>query len=124
MSVSQSITPEYFQFIDTHLSLKVLDFHLEKVNSEAERSQLLSLKKTQLIKTKLYDQIYKFFEENPSLKNEDEFQSIQNSHNNLESYEEDLKDKIIGFLNIVNNIKNDPNFDFSTPINKKIVISK
>ncbi len=82
---------------------------------------MIKFKKTQILKTKLFSQIYLFLEENPTLKSDEELQALKESENKLVSYEETLKDKIIGFLNIVNNIKNDPSFDFTTPINKKIV---
>jgi hypothetical protein len=121
MNVSENILPEYYKFLDTHMSLKVLDFHLSKSTDENKKGELLKTKKLQLLKTKLYSEIYKFFEENPSFKNEQELITLKQTETKLNSHEEDLKDKIIGFLNIVNNIKNDPTFDFTTPINKKIV---
>lgn len=121
MSVSENMLPEYFKFLDTHMSLKVLDFHILKASDEAKKGELLKFKKAQILKTKLFKEIYKFLEENPSLKNEEELNAIKKSENKLNSDEEDLKDNIIGFLNIVNNIKNDSSFDFTTPINKKIV---
>ncbi len=124
MSVSERTLPEYYNFLDTHLSLKVLDFQIQKATDDKVKSDLLATKKAQLLKTKLFSDIYKFFEEHPSLKSEQELTALRESETKLNSHEEDLKDKIIGFLNIVNNIKNDPTFDFTTPINKKIVRHK
>ena len=121
MNVSVNILPEYYEFLDTHMSLKVLDFHLSKSTDENKKGELLKTKKAQLLKTKLYSEIYKFFEENPSFINGEELNTLKQTETKLNSHEEDLKDKIIGFLNIVNNIKNDSTFDFNSPINKKIV---
>jgi len=121
MYVSEKLLPEYLQFIDVHLSLRILDFHISKADNTTKKEELIKFKKTQILKTKLFSQIYLFLEENPTLKSDEELQALKESENKLVSYEETLKDKIIGFLNIVNNIKNDPSFDFTTPINKKIV---
>ena len=121
MSVSQNLLPDYFEFIDSHLSLRILDFLLEKENDSNNSETLLNVKKSLLLKTKLYDQILKFFEENPKLSSDEEIKKIIEGKNNLISEEDNLKDIIVGFLNIVNNIKNDTNFDFHSPINRKIV---
>ncbi len=121
MSVSENSLPEYYNFLDTHLSLRVLNIHISKASDANTKAELLKTKKVQLLKTRLYKEISKFFEENPSLKSKQESNALQESEAKLNLHEEDLKDKIVGFLNIVNNIKNDPSFDFTTPINKKIV---
>jgi len=122
MNVSENLLPEYYQFLDTHLSLRVLDFHISNTADQNKKAEFLKIKKSQILKTKLYKEIYKFFEENSCFENEVDINLLKESDTKLNSYEEELKDKIIGFLNIVNNIKNDPTFDFNTPIHKKIVI--
>lgn len=113
--------PEYLKFIDVHLSLKVIDFLLSKNPSDSEKKELLSLKANQLLQTKLFEEIQKFFEENPSLKNEEKLSKINNQKNSLKENENNLKDLIFGFTNMINNMKENPDFDFTTPINKKIV---
>jgi hypothetical protein len=112
--------PEYLRFIDVHLSLKIIDFLLKNSNQE-DKNQLLTLKANQLLQTKLFKEIENFLEENPLFKKEDNFTKVISTKNSIKETEENLKNEIFGFLNIIKNMEENEDFDFTSLINKKIV---
>jgi hypothetical protein len=114
--------PEYLRFIDVHLSLKIIDFLLNISNSNQEdKNELLNLKANQLLQTKLFKEAENFFEENPLLKKEENYTKLISLKNSIKEAEDNLKDEIFGFLNIIKNMEENDDFDFTSLINKKIV---
>lgn len=121
MSVSDNNPnlPEYIHFIDPHLKIIILDFYLSKNTGNNEN--ILKQKKQELFKTYLFDQQKKFLDENKSLSDENDYQLIEKNKEKLEKDETEIKEKIIGFLNLLEQCRNINDYDTSTSMNKKIV---
>jgi hypothetical protein len=122
MSVSNSNNEnEILKFLDSHLVLRVLDFNLAKHGADNE----ILLKKTKqtLFKTLLFDQQIQFLNEHPSLvdSGEDYVAKISAVKETQSKNEEQAKQSIVGFLNLIENWRKNNNFDMSSSISKKIV---
>ncbi len=114
MNVSENFLPEYIDFFDSHLRLLVLDFYLEK---GINREFITKLKSEILSRTYLFETQEKFFKDDSN-----ELNNIRENKEKLESKENELKQKIMGYLNMIENAKNSNNYDTTSSINKKIVI--
>jgi hypothetical protein len=121
MSSDQSLKTEILQYIDPHLVIKVLDFELSK-SSDKEKQTLLQYKKQVLFKTCLFEEQSKFNLENKSLG--DESSAIELRKQQVAKIEEETKDNIKGFLNLMENFRKSNNFDTSSSMHKKIVKNK
>lgn len=105
-------------FLDSHLALIVIDFHLKQVNNSEERKNLLEAKKNLLQRTNLSEEKIKFVKENGEF---DFGNSIQEIKDKFGIAEENLKKEITGFLNLTETFRKTKNFDTTSSINKKIV---
>ena len=114
MNVSENFLPEYIDFLDSHLRLLVLDFYLEK---GINREFITKLKSEILSRTNLFETQEKIFKDDNN-----ELNKIKQYKEKLEIRENELKQKIMGYLNMIENAKNNNNYDTSSSINKKIVI--
>lgn len=118
MSSNQSLKDEILQYIDPHLVLKVIDFELGQCGG-SEKQELLQLKKQTLLKTSLFEEQAKFTSENKSLG--DETGAIEVKKQQVVKLEDETKDNIKGFLNLMENFRKSNNFDTSSSMHKKIV---
>jgi hypothetical protein len=112
MNVSESL-PEYFDFFDSHLKLLILDFYTQ---NNSNKETLTKLKSEVLSSTNLFTQQELFFKDDSNMLNK-----LKESRENTEKAENDTKQKIIGYLNLIENAKSSNNYDTSSSINKKIV---
>ena len=114
MNVSEQFLPEYFDFFDSHLKLIVLDFYLQ---NNINKEPLQKLKAEILSNTNLFTQQEEYFKNVGK-----EMNIIKELKEKVEQNEADIKQKIIGYLNMIENAKNNNNYDTTSSINKKIVI--
>jgi hypothetical protein len=112
MNVSDQL-PKYINFIDTHLKLKVLNFYLTKNQSD---ENLTKLYKAELFKTGLESLQNDFIQKY-------KINDIDNKERNekIKKDENELKQNIFGYLNLIENCKQINNYDTSQSMNKKIV---
>jgi hypothetical protein len=113
MNVSEHLLPEYFDFFDSHLKLIVLDFYLK---NNINKEPLQKLKADILSNTNLFTQQEEYFKNVGK-----EVNIIKELKEKVEQSEADIKQKIIGYLNMIENAKNNNNYDTTSSINKKIV---
>ena len=118
MSSDQSLKTEILQYIDPHLVIKVIDFELSKCNDK-EKPAFLQYKKQVLFKTCLFEDQVRFNSENKSLG--DESSAIDLRKQQVAKIEEETKNSIKGFLNLMENFRKSNNFDTSSSMHKKIV---
>jgi hypothetical protein len=123
MSVSIDARTEILKFIDPHLALRMMDFSLDKLalDSGEGRDSLLTMKKKLLFKTSLASERKKFAEDNKSLFQPEEYDLIFQSGESENKKEDQCKNSIIGFLNLMDNCRKNNNFDMGSSISKKIV---
>jgi hypothetical protein len=113
MNVSENSLPEYLDFFDSHLKLIILDFYL----AHGYNNEFISKIKSEVLsKTSLFTQQENFFKDDNN-----ELNKIKEKKENSDKVENNSKQKIIGYLNMIENIKNNSNYDTSSAINKKIV---
>jgi hypothetical protein len=113
MNVSEQFLPEYFDFFDSHLKLIVLDFYSQN-NIYKEHIQKL--------RTEILANTYLFNRQEEISKNDlKEMNRIKENKEKVQLSEDEIKQKIIGYLNLIENAKNNNNYDTSSSINKKIV---
>lgn len=106
MNVSEN---EYYDFFDSHLKLLLLDFYINNgINKEYYNK----------LKTEVVSNTYLFEKQ---MNNTTELKTIEEMKAKVENTENDLKQKIIGYLNLIENAKSSNNYDTSSSINKKIV---
>jgi len=128
MSVSNSNSASSFEnqievlkFLDPHLVIRLLEFSLKNVTIESDKEKFLKYKKKVLFKTFLFDDQKKFLDSNQNLVEEADSLSIEQTQENLKKKEDLSKLSIIGFLNLMENYRRNPNFDMGSSISKKIV---
>jgi hypothetical protein len=113
MNVSENQQPEYYDFLDSHLKLHLLEFFIQNgINKEYNskiRTEVLS-------NTYLFNKQSEYFRDNNN-----ELKRIEELKIKVENNENDLKQKIVGYLNLIENAKSSNNYDTSSSINKKIV---
>jgi hypothetical protein len=114
MNVSENFLPEYLDFFDSHLKLKLLDFYLDLGNNI---ELLKKYKSEELIRTSLFDKQEEYFKSDINIT-----AKINENKENLVKLENEKKQKIIGYLNLIENLRNNNNYDTSSSISKKIVI--
>ncbi len=112
--------PEYLQYFDYHLSLKILDFHLkENEGNNSALDQYRGLKNSKLFQTLL------FREQEASLSSvkieNNSVQHINQKKETISKLEEELKLKIIDFLQLAESCRSLNDYDTSTSYRKKIV---
>jgi hypothetical protein len=108
-SPDQIKLPDYLKFTDPHLSLQILDFYLKFTND----TEIQLLKKKLLQKTFLFDKQKDF----PELE-----KNINLNKEKLEKEEGELKFRLTGFLNLIENCNKSKDFDSSSfSLGKKIV---
>ena len=117
MSTSNTGLPDYIKFLDPHLALIVIEFYLNKTKGE----ELLKYKKQMLLKTMLFEQQQKLYEEHPDLFDQNEKNQIEIKREQQEKGEAECKSKLIGFLNLIDNCRRNNDYDTSASMSKKIV---
>ena len=120
LSSPKSSIPEYelVKYLDSHLALKVLDFHIER---SADKEAVLRYKKNVLQSTLLFSDLEKFLNENKNLQDGTEAEFIEKKKEQLVKKEDETKFLIRGFLNLMENFRKSNNFDTSSSMHKKIV---
>jgi len=121
MSSEQAARTEIFQFLDPHHIIEILDFELSITKDSTKKVELTKLKKDALFKTFLFEEQSKFLSENKSLFKDNESECIENKKQQIKKVEEETKNTISGFLNLMENFRKNNNFDISFSIHKKIV---
>ena len=121
MSSEQSSKNEILQFIDPHLVIRVLDSDISLSKDTALTQELLNMKKKVLFKTLLFNEQIKFTSQNKSLVDTKETEAIESKKQHVTKLEEETKDNIKGFLNLMENFRKSNNFDTSSSMHKKIV---
>jgi hypothetical protein len=111
MNVSE--LPPYINFLDSHLKLKVLEFYISKGNNKQSKD----IYKEVLFKTGLEKQQTELLKKH----NLDESNTVNEIKDKLKISENELKQHIVGYLNLIQNCKTQNNYDTSTSMNKKIV---
>ncbi|MCQ2821477.1 MAG: hypothetical protein MJ252_29825 [archaeon] len=102
---------EYLNYMEPHISKKIIEFILQK---KGDNSELKSQYENILKQCGEYDLLV----EKGILKQED----INSIKEELNKKEEELKEKLHGFLNLCSNCKKSNNYDISSfPLGKKIV---
>jgi hypothetical protein len=112
--------PEYLQYFDYHLSLKILDFQIkENEGNNSALDQYRGLKNSKLFQTLL------FREQEASLSStkveNNSIQQINQKQETISKLEEELKVKIIDFLQLAESCRSLNDYDTSTSYRKKIV---
>ena len=120
MSVSANELPEYIKFLDPHLALQVIDFYISKERNP----DLVAYKKQILFKTMLFEQQLAFIEENKNLFDENIKQNISSKKEQQAKDESQTKQRIIGFLNLIENCRKAYDYDTSASMSRKIVKNK
>ena len=112
--------PEYLQYFDYHISLKILDFHIKaNENNKSALDHLNGFKNSKLFQTLL------FRDQEASLSSAKfENYSVEQINQKKEltsKLEEELKIKIIDFLQLAESCRSLNDYDTSTSYRKKIV---
>lgn len=120
-NISLGTDYDVLKFLDSHLALKVLDFHSGlKGQNLADKKSVMEYKEKLLSKTFLHEEQDKFIKEGGSLSITPE--NLTKQKENILKHEEEIKFSIKGFLNLIDNFRKSGNFDTSASIHKKIVI--
>ena len=110
--------PEYLKYFDYHISLKIIEFH---VNSKLFFQEITSIKTSKLFSTLLFDEQEAFLKsnkfENASL------EQIKEKKEFIAKKEEELKRNVADFLQLADSCRSQNDYDTSTSYRKKIVRS-
>ncbi len=113
MNVSENQQPEYYDFFDSHLKLILLEFFIQKGINKEYNSKIRT---EVLANTYLFEKQSEYFKDSNN-----DLKRIEELKIKVENNENDFKQKIIGYLNLIENAKSSNNYDTSSSINKKIV---